>query len=137
MADREPTAAGSIEEEPTIGKLVVDAFDDFGTLLRNIIELAKSEMKVSVRAGGAAIGLFAAAGFLLLLSVVLVSISIAYFIVMAGLDPAWAFLIVFGSYVLLALLLAFVGYRRVRKIQAPQHTIDQAKATQRALTSRG
>ena len=138
MADREaPVTTAPAAEEPTIGKLVVDAFDDFGTLLRNIIALAKAEMKVSFRAGGMAIGLFLAAAFLLLLSVVLVSISIAYFIVMAGLDPAWAFLIVFGGYVVLALLLAFIGYRKVRKVRAPEHTIEQAKATQRALTSRG
>lgn len=138
MADREPAVtAVPTDGEPTIGKLVVDAFDDFGTLLRNIIELAKSEMRVSVRAGGMAIALFAFAGFLLLLSVVMASIAIAYFIVMAGLDPAWAFLIVFGGYVLLALLLALIGYTRIRKVRSPQHTIDQAKATQKALTSRG
>jgi len=132
MADREP-----VTEEPTIGKLFVDAFDDFGTLLRHIVELAKSEMKVSVRAGGTAVALFATALFLLLLSLVLASISIAYFIVMAGLDPAWAFLIVFGGYVLLALLLVLIGYLKIRKVRSPQHTIDQAKQTQRALTSRG
>lgn len=137
MADREaPVTEAPAAEEPTIGKLIVDAFDDFGTLFRHIVELAKSEMKVSVRAGGAAIGLFFAAAFLLLLSVVIVSISIAYFIVMAGLDPAWAFLIVFGGYVVLALLLAFIGYRKIRKVRAPEHTIEQTKATQRAL-SRG
>lgn len=138
MADREaPLTETPAAEDPTIGKLVVDAFDDFGTLLRHIVELAKSEMKVSVRAGGTAIALFATAGFLLLLSLILVSISIAYFIVMAGLDPAWAFLIVFGGYVVLALLLAFIGYRKVRKVRAPEHTIEQTRATQRALTSRG
>jgi hypothetical protein len=129
MAHPEP-----VEEEPTIGKLVVDAFDDIGTLLRHMIELAKSEMKVSVRAGGMAIGLFGAALFLLLMSLVLVSFSAAYFIVMAGLDPAWAFLIVFGGYVLLALLCAFVGYRKVRKVKAPERTMAQASELPKALS---
>ena len=129
MAHPEP-----VEEEPTIGKLVVDAFDDIGTLLRHMIELAKSEMKVSVRAGGMAIGLFGAAVFLLLMSLVLVSFSAAYFIVMAGLDPAWAFLIVFGGYVLLALLCAFVGYRKVRKVKAPERTMAQASELPKALS---
>ena len=32
MSHREPLD----EQEPTIGKLVVDAFDDFGTLVRHI-----------------------------------------------------------------------------------------------------
>ena len=129
MAYQEP-----VEEEPTIGKLVVDAFDDIGSLVRHMIELAKSEMKVSVRAGGMAIGLFGAAVFLLLMSLVLVSISAAYFIVMAGLDPAWAFLIVFGGYVLLAVVCAFIGYLKIRKVRAPQRTMAQASELPKALS---
>lgn len=132
MAYREPAP-----EEPTIGKLVVDAFDDFGTLLRHIIELAKSELKVSVRAGGTAIALFALAGFISLLAIIMVSIAIAFFIVMAGLDPAWAFLIVFGGYLLLAVLLAFVGYLRVRKVKAPERTLAQAQEIPRAFSHEG
>ncbi|MFL6156022.1 MAG: phage holin family protein [Marmoricola sp.] len=123
-----------MEQEPTIGKLVVDAFDDIGTLLRHMIELAKSEMKVSVRAGGMAIGLFGAAVFLLLMSLVLVSFSAAYFIVMAGLDPAWAFLIVFGAYVVLALVCAFIGYRKIRKVKVPERTMAQASELPKALS---
>ena len=129
MAFQEP-----VEEEPTIGKLVVDAFDDVGTLLRHLIELAKSEMKVSFRAGGIAVALFAAAAFLLLMSLVLVSISIAFFIVMAGLDPAWAFLIVFGGYVLLALVCGLIGYLKVRKVKATERTMAQASELAKALS---
>ncbi|HEY0902911.1 MAG TPA: phage holin family protein [Marmoricola sp.] len=129
MAQREPYDA----QEPTIGKLVVDAFDDLGTLVRHIIELAKSELRISVRAGGMAIALFAAAAFLALLAVIMVSIAVAFFIHMAGLDLAWCFLIVFGGYLLLAGLLGFVGYRKVRKVRAPERTIAQAQDTPRAL----
>jgi hypothetical protein len=123
MAHREPLD----EQEPTIGKLVVDAFDDFGTLVRHMIELAKSELKVSVRAGGMAIALFALAGFLGLLAVIMVSIAIAFFIHMAGLDLAWCFLIVFGAYLLLAALLGLIGYRKVRKVRAPERTIAEVQ----------
>ena len=129
MAHREPLD----EQEPTIGKLVVDAFDDFGTLVRHMIELAKSELKVSVRAGGMAIALFALAGFLGLLAIIMVSIAIAFFIHMAGLDLAWCFLIVFGAYVLLAALLGLIGYRKVRKVKAPERTIAEFQETPRAL----
>ena len=129
MAHREPLD----EQEPTIGKLVVDAFDDFGTLVRHIIELAKSELRVSVRAGGLAIALFVLAGFIALLAVVMVSIAIAFFIHMAGLDLAWCFLIVFGGYLLLAGVLGLVGYRKVRKVHVPERTIAQAQETPRAL----
>jgi hypothetical protein len=129
MAHREPLD----EQDPTIGKLVVDAFDDFGTLLRHIIELAKSELRVSVRAGGMAIALFALAGFVGLLAIIMVSIAIAFFIHMAGLALAWCFLIVFGGYLLTAALLGLIGYRKIRKVRAPNRTLHQAQETPRAL----
>jgi hypothetical protein len=121
------------QDEPTIGKLVVDAFDDLGALLRNMIALAKSEMKVSVRTGGIGLALFALAGFLVLLAIVMISISFAFFLVMAGLDPAYAFLIIFGVYVLIAALLAFIGYLKVRKVRAPEKTIAQVQELPRTL----
>ena len=68
MSHREPVTT---EGEPTIGKLVVDASRDVSALVKHEIELAKSELKVSVKAGGISIGLFAAAGFLVLLGLVL------------------------------------------------------------------
>jgi hypothetical protein len=69
--------------------------------------------------------MFALAGFLSLLAIIMLSIAIAYFIHMAGLDPAWCFLIVFGGYLLLAGLLGFIGYRKVRKVKAPERTIAE------------
>jgi len=121
MAHREPLD----EQEPTIGKLVVDAFDDMGTLIRHMIELAKSELRLSFRTGGMAIALFALAGFLSLLAIIMVSIAIAFFIHMTGLDLAWCFLIVFGAYLLLAGILALIGYRKIRKVGPPQRTIAE------------
>jgi len=133
MAHREPLD----EQEPTIGKLVVDAFADFGTLMRSFIELAKSELRVSVRAGGMAVVLFLLAGFISLLAIIMVSIAIAFFIHMADLDLAWCFLIVFGAYLLLAALLGFIGYRKVRKVRAPERTMAQASDTPKALMHKG
>jgi hypothetical protein len=134
MADREPLD----QQDPTIGKLVVDAFEDFGTLLRHIIELAKSELRISVRAGGMAVVLFMLAGFISLLAIIMVSIAIAFFIQMAtDFDLAWCFLIVFGGYLLLAALLGLIGYRKVRKVRAPERTIAQAQDTPRALRGKG
>jgi uncharacterized membrane protein len=125
------------EDEPSIGQLVASASKDASTLLRHEIALAKSELKVSVKAGGMGLALFAAAGFVLVLAVIMLSVALAYFVHMTGLDLAWSFLIVFGLYVLLAGLLGFVGYRSVRKVRAPERAIHQAQETKRALTQRG
>jgi len=120
-------------DEPTIGKLVADASRDISTLISKEIELAKSELKVSLTAGGIGVGLFAAAGFILVLAVIMLSVSIAYFIHWAGLGLHWSFLIVFGLYVLLAGLLAFVGVKSVKKVKAPERAIAQGKEIPKAL----
>ncbi len=123
------------DSDPTIGRLVADASRDVSTLISKEIALAKSELKVSVRAGGLGIGLFAAAGFLAVLAVIMLSVAIAYLIHWngSGLSLHWAFLIVFGFYLLLAGLLVFVGIRKVKQVRAPQRAIDQGREIPRAL----
>ena len=55
-------------EEPTIGRLVADTTTDLSALVRDEIQLAKTELKFSVKAGGTGSALFAAAAFLVLLA---------------------------------------------------------------------
>ena len=124
-----------LRDEPTIGRLIKDAQTDFSTLLRKEIQLAKSELKVSVTAGGMGAAFFAAAAFILVLAVIMLSVALAYFIHWNGdgLDLHWAFLIVFGLYVLLAGLLVFVGIRKFKKVKAPEKAIEQGREIPKAL----
>jgi hypothetical protein len=122
MAHREP----AVTEEPTIGKLVVDASRDVSGLIKSEIALAKSELRISVKAGGIAIGLFAAAAFIVLLAIIMLSVAFAYFLSWTGLDLAWCFLIVFGAYLLVAGLLGAIGVRSIKKVKAPERAIEQA-----------
>lgn len=130
MAHELPTDA-----DPTIGRLVTDVSRDVSTLVRQEIALAKSELKVSVKAGGLGVGLFAGAAFLALLAVIMFSISIAFFIHWNGdgLGLHWAFLIVFGLYLAIAGLLGFLGLRKVKQVRAPERAIHQAQETKVAL----
>ena len=109
------------DSDPTIGRLVHDASRDISTLVQKEIQLAKSELKVSVQAGGIGIGLFAGAVFLVVLAIIMLSVAIAYFIHWngEGLDLQWAFLIVFGFYLLVAALLVFIGIRKMKQVRAP------------------
>lgn len=130
-------SANSVEplgpEDPTIGRLVADASRDISSLIHDEIALAKSELKVSVKAGGTGAGLFGAAAFLGLLAVIMLSVAFAYFISMTGLHLAWCFLIVFGAYLLLAALLGLVGVRKVKQVRAPERAIHQAQETQKLI----
>ncbi|HEV2797129.1 MAG TPA: phage holin family protein [Nocardioides sp.] len=127
------------DSDPTLGKLVMDAQRDISTLISKEIELAKSELKVSVKHGGVGVGLFAGAAFLGLLAVIMLSVALAYFIHWNGdgLDLHWAFLIVFALYVLIAGLLAFIGLKQVKQVKAPEKAIRQGKQIPQALKGKG
>jgi len=122
-------------EEPTIGRLVHDASRDISTLISKEIELAKSELKLSVKFGVMGIVFFAAAGFLLVLAVIMLSVAFAYLINWNGdgLDLHWAFLIVFALYLLVAGLLAFLGVKKLKSVGPPERAIEQGKEIPNAL----
>ena len=126
------------DTDPTLGKLVMDAQRDISTLVSKEIELAKSELKVSVKHGGVGLGMFAGAAFLGVLAIIMLSVALAYFIHWngSGLDLHWAFLIVFGLYVLIAGLLAFIGIKQVKQVKAPERAIQQGKQIPQALKGR-
>jgi len=131
-------ASQPVQDEPTIGRLVSDASRDISSLIQKEIQLAKSELKISVQNGGAGIGLFAGALFFVLMGLVLFSFGLVYLIHWNGdgLDLHWAFLIVFVLYLLIAALLGYLGYRKVQKVRGPEKAIAEAQKTKAALTSR-
>ena len=126
------------DTDPTLGKLVMDAQRDISSLVSKEIQLAKSELKVSVKHGGVGIGLFAGAAFIALLAIIMLSVAFAYFLNWngEGLDLHWAFLVVFFVYVLIAALLAFIGLRQVKKVKAPERAIEQGREIPQALKGR-
>lgn len=120
-------------DDPTIGRLVANITRDLSSIIEYQIALAKSELRVSVRAGGLGTVLLVVAGLLAFLALILLPITVAYFIVMAGLHPAWAFLIVMVGLLLLAGLIAWIGVRRFKKVTVPEKTIAAAKQIPTAL----
>lgn len=125
-----PTAA-----EPTIGQLVASASREISTLVSKEIELAKSELKVSAIKGGLGAALLVVAGFVALLSLIILSITIAFFINWEGhgLSLMWSFLIVFGAYLLIAGVAGYLGLKSLMKVRGPQKAIAQAQQIPAAL----
>jgi ABC-type xylose transport system permease subunit len=126
-------AAPSHRAEPSIGSLVADAHASFSTLLHGEIELAKLEVKSSVKHAGTGAGMFGAAAVLLIFSLTFGLIALAEGLVALHLWRWVAYLIVFGFLVLLAGLLIFIGIRKVKRVRAPRQTIDTTKSTVSAL----
>ena len=108
------------DTDPTIGGLVIDASRDISTLISK--EIAAGQVRAQgqrqarrhrhrpVRRGRRSSAV---------LAIIMLSVAIAYFIHMTGLDLAWCFLIVFGVYLLIAALLGYIGVRQVKQVKAP------------------
>ncbi|WP_447643792.1 phage holin family protein [Nocardioides zeae] len=123
------------DDEPTIGQLVADASRDISTLVKKEIELAKTELKVSVKFGGIGVAFFVVAGFVAMLAVILLSLAFVYLIHWNGdgLALHWAYLIVTGAYLLVAALFVLLGIKKVKKVRAPERTIRTTKEIPGAL----
>lgn len=119
--------------EPSLGSLVADAHASFSTLLHGEIELAKLEVKTSVKKAGTGAGFFAAAGVVLAFSLTFAFIALAEGLVALHIWRWAAYLIVFGFLVLLAVLCVLIGIRQVKRVKAPTQTIETTKQTVTAL----
>lgn len=120
-------------EQPSIGTLVAEASSSLSTVLHGEIELAKLEIKSSVKNAGVGAGAFISAAVLLVFALTFGLIALAEGLVAAHLWRWAAYLIVFGLLVLLALILVWLGVRKVKRVRAPQQTIQTTKDTVTAL----
>ena len=139
MSDHAPArpAPAEVEVEPSIGELITSAQKDFSQLLKHEVALLKSELRVSAKVGGLSIALFAAAGFVALLAVILLSFFFVYLVHLTGLDLVWSYGVVVLVYLIVAGILGFVGYRKIRKVRPPERAIAQAQETKETLLHRG
>jgi hypothetical protein len=120
-------------DDPSIGQLVASIKSDLTGLVRGVIDLAKAELRESASAAGVGGALVGVAGFLGLLSSILLSIAAAYGLVAAGLGPARAFVIVGGAYLLLAAVLGLIARSRFNKVSGPDRARRAAERASQAL----
>jgi Putative Actinobacterial Holin-X, holin superfamily III len=112
-----------------VGDIIKEISDDVKVLVRDEVELAKSELIPSAKQAGLGAGLFGAAGYFAISALLLLYFAAAYGLVAAGL-PTWlGFLIVGGALLVLAALLALIGQTRVKKVKPPERTIASATQT--------
>jgi hypothetical protein len=115
--------------EPSIGQLVNQASESMSTIIRGEIELAKLELRASVKNAGVGGGAFGAAVVLLVFSLTFGLIALAEGLIAAGL-PRWAgYLVVFGILLVLVGLLVLIGVKKVKRVKAPQLTFETSRET--------
>ncbi|MBB5913403.1 putative membrane protein YqjE [Nocardia transvalensis] len=116
----------------SIGDLVRDAAEQMSTLVRAEVALAKAEVTGEIRKG-----LQGSVFFIVALTILLFS-SFFFFFFLAELLDVWlyrwaAFLIVFALMIVAVALFGFLGYLKVRRLRAPEKTIESLKETRSVL----
>ncbi|HET7474403.1 MAG TPA: phage holin family protein [Dermatophilaceae bacterium] len=120
--------------ERTLGQLVADATADLSAIMRSEIQLAKAEIQQDAKNAGVGAGMFAGAGVLGFLALILLLIAAAYGLVAAGVWPWLAFLIVAVVLLIGAAVLALVGKGKVSAVKGkPERAIAEAQQTLQAI----
>jgi uncharacterized membrane protein YqjE len=124
------TPAGSTQaNEPSIGELVSQASEAVSTLVHGEIELAKLELRASVKNAGVGAGMFAGAAAVLFFSLTFGFLALAEGLNAMGIWRWLSFLIVFVLLLVVVGLLALLGIRKVKRVKAPEKTIKTTKET--------
>ena len=109
-----------------VADIIKNITDDVKLLVQDQIELAKMELIPAAKNGGTGAGLFGAAGYFALSATILLYFAAAFGLVAAGLAAWLAFLIVGVALLLIAAILAGIGYLFVKRVKPPERTIAQA-----------
>src|SRR5215471_13434115 len=121
-SDSQASPSESAAASQSLGDLVALAVSDISQLVRYEVDLAKLELKEDARrlgVGGVLLGMAAFVGCLVLM---LLSFAYAYGLIALGIWAWAAFLIVAGTYVLLAVLAVAVGLLKFRKLNGLRKT---------------
>jgi uncharacterized membrane protein YqjE len=129
--------ARDVAGEQSVGGLIKAVMTQVSVLLRAEIELAKLELKAEAKKVVSGSVFFIAALTILMFSLFFVFFAIAELLADLGLWRSLSFTIVFIAMWLTAALLGFFGWRKVKRLRAPQRTIDTIKDTAAALSHPG
>jgi hypothetical protein len=115
---RDQPAAG----RESLGDLVALAVSDISQLVRYEVDLAKLELKADARRLGIGAALFGMAAFVGCLVLMVLSFAYAYGLMAVGIWGWASFLIVAGTYVVLAALAVLIGFTRFKGLTGLRRT---------------
>jgi len=109
----------SDSEKTSVAKMMLQAVEDFVTIVKGEIDIAKKSLTNSVKKIGSGIGLIITAFLLLNVSLLFLLIALAYGFIQWGMQSWASFLLVAAIMIVLAIifvLLAFRSFKRVRGV---------------------
>lgn len=116
-----------LDEQPSIGGLVIQLTEQSGQLVREEVALAKAELRAEIKHAGIGAGLLGSAGLVAVFGTATLVVA-----AVAGLATAvdvWlAALVVAVALFLVAGIAALLGKKQVDQVGAPEHTIASVRA---------
>lgn len=104
-------------EKTSVAKMILQAVEDFATIVKGEIDIAKKSLTNSVKKIGSGIGLVITAFLLLNVSLLFLLIALAYGFIQWGM-PSWAsFLLVAAIMIGLAIIFVLLAFRSFRKVR--------------------
>jgi hypothetical protein len=104
-------------EKTSVSKMILQAVEDFATIVKGEIEIAKNSLTNSVKKLGLGIGFIITAFLLINVSLLFLLIALAYGFIQIGL-PGWvSFLLVSGIMIFMAIIFILFAFRSFRKIR--------------------
>ena len=107
----------SDSDKTSVAKMILQSVEDFATIVKGEIDIAKKSLTNSVKKIGSGIGLIITAFLLMNVSLLFLLIALAYGFIQWGL-PSWAsFLLVAAIMIALAIIFVLLAFRSFRKVR--------------------
>jgi uncharacterized membrane protein YqjE len=120
--------------DASVGTLVKEVTTHVSTLVRAEVELAKQEVTAEVKKGVQGSIFFVLAAVIALFSLFYFFFAVAEAFNLIWPSQQWAgYAVTFAIMLITAGIAGFLGYLKVRKIRAPERTIETAKESVEAL----
>ena len=120
-----PDTSG-LDARPSLGEILSDVSEDFSSLMRQEVELAKAEIRQSAMRAGKGAGMFAGAGISGHMVLLFVSVAV-WWGVGDSTGHGWSALIVAAIWLIIAGVLALAGRSEIKSVSGLQQTTDSVQ----------
>ena len=121
-----PTPSEEQAANTSLGDLLGDVTRDVSTLIRQELELAKAELRESATRTGKAAGLYGAAAYGVMMTVLFLSIA-AWWGLGYLIGNAWSGVVIAVVWAVVALVLFLSAQRRMKMVKGAPQTVDTLK----------